>query len=208
MLCTPDRLLAVNNDLAFEDTIGSLLGGLGHLLTGFLIDNAKFRFAKCDVAKQGHHTDHGVVIKRDVPMVTISTRIVLRPSAVFVLGFQKERDASEGCLLIAFIPPHDIGPCQVANLVVRGDVVDSGIVPLLLTQQRQTIESDTVKQSESCSLLSQLLILAPSFCQNPCADRRYREEMTKSTEISAQFLRKEVSDVTQISNLLIHALDP
>ena len=51
VLCTPDRLLALNNDLAFEDAIDSLFDGLGWLLTDFLVDEAKFRFAKCDVTQ-------------------------------------------------------------------------------------------------------------------------------------------------------------
>ena len=79
------------------------------------------------VAKHAHRADHGVVVERDVFVVPVSQRIVLRPAAILVLGLQQVVNPSQGALSESLLAGGVVDPGQVPDLRVGGAVVDRDV---------------------------------------------------------------------------------
>ena len=135
MLRAPDGLPAIHRNLAFQDAVNAPFNGCCHALARPVVHKGKLRSALHNIAKQGHHANHGIVIERDVCGVAPGIGIVLRPAAIVVLGRQKKANPGNRCQPVSIILELAIGLGQVSDLIPRGAVVNRGIALVLLAQQ-------------------------------------------------------------------------
>ncbi len=132
----PRRLFAIDFDLALQDALHSLFYCLTAPLASAVVYKRIEVVTVSNGRQQAQHTDHGVVIERDMSMVAAGLGIKLRPATVFVLGRQREIQSFDERLLVSVIARGLVDLRKMPHLGVRGPVVERRVVPTLLRQNR------------------------------------------------------------------------
>src|SRR2546423_2999463 len=127
MLCAPNRQLAVHYNLSFQDQFNSLHDSFFRTSAAILIYKGVGGFLLGNVAQEIHNADHRVVIESDVIVVALSRWIVLRPTAICLLGLKKIIDAFEKSCFVTFQFRARIDSSEVSQLGVGGAVVNGRI---------------------------------------------------------------------------------
>src|SRR5438105_2480909 len=92
MLSTPRRELAVDLDLALEDTLDATFECFLSRLPPVIVDEG-VEIIAVDFAQKLQQPHHRIVVEGDGAMVTLGRRVELRPAAGGILGLQNVIEA-------------------------------------------------------------------------------------------------------------------
>src|SRR2546423_3701611 len=132
MLRAPDRAFTLNDDLSFQYALEAVLDCTFRACAMAFVNEGVSRSLLCDVAQEFHHAYHSVVVVGDVCVVASTKRVILRPAAVRILGFEQIVNAFEKSLFVALKLLCAIDARKICQLRVGCTVVNRGIVCLLL----------------------------------------------------------------------------
>ena len=123
VLGAPDRWRAIDDVLAFQDTIDAAVERLLRCRTAILIKECIVVGGR-NIAKKRHETDHTIVVEGDMRVLTFAQRVILWPSAVRILSLKDVIEAGEKRILIAIVARCAEGAGKVAHLDRRGAIVE------------------------------------------------------------------------------------
>ena len=86
---------AVDHDLSIEQAIDALGDGFLSALAAFIADKGERLFLSGDLIEELKGIEHGVIVERDLVVVTAFERPALGPAAVGVLGIEEKIDPPE-----------------------------------------------------------------------------------------------------------------
>ncbi len=123
VLGAPDGELAVDDDLAFQNTLDAFLEALlygGHALGIEEIEVVGVE----DVAQEHHDAGHGVVVEGDEAVILLVGRIGLGPAAGRVLGLEDDVQAFVHRVEAALVLGEAVGAGEEADFGGGGAVVE------------------------------------------------------------------------------------
>ena len=95
VLGAPNGGGAVDHDLSIEQAIDALGDGFLSALAAFIADKGERLFLSGDLIEELKGIEHGVIVERDLVVVTAFERPALGPAAVGVLGIEEKIDPPE-----------------------------------------------------------------------------------------------------------------